>query len=126
MTKNQKTFLLITILLVSLVQMPGQATTPAINKIYTEVFTDKPLSVIQTTFSIPSLCAALGAFIPATLISRGIVSKRGIVATGMFMFGLAAILISLFHTQYWQFVLVAVIVFFLNKYRAKKQAGMYD
>ena len=56
MTKNQKTFLLITILLVSLVQMPGQATTPAINKIYTEVFTDKPLSVIQTTFSIPSWC----------------------------------------------------------------------
>ena len=112
MTKNQKTFLLITILLVSLVQMPGQATTPAINKIYTEVFTDKPLSVIQTTFSITSLCAALGAFIPAALISRGIVSKRGIVATGMFMFGLAAVLISLFHTQYWQFVMVAVIVGF--------------
>ncbi|MBO4832049.1 MAG: MFS transporter [Oscillospiraceae bacterium] len=112
MTKKQKNFLLITILLVSLIQMPGQATSPAINKIHTDVFPTLPLSLIQTTFSITSLCAALGAFIPATLIRRGLVSKRGIVATGMFMFGLAAILISLMNTQYWQFVLVAVLVGF--------------
>ena len=112
MTKAQKNFLLITILLVSLIQMPGQATSPAINKIHTEVFPNLPLSVIQTTFSITSLCAALGAFIPASLIRRGIVSKRGIVATGMFMFGLAALLIAVLHAHYWQLVMVAAIVGF--------------
>ena len=112
MTKAQKNFLLITILLVSLIQMPGQATSPAINKIHTEVFPNLPLSVIQTTFSITSLCAALGAFIPASLIRRGIVSKRGIVATGMFMFGLAALLITVLHAHYWQLVMVAAIVGF--------------
>lgn len=110
MTKQQKNFLLITILLISILQMPGQATAPAINKIYTDVFNDKPLSVIQTAFSITSIAAALGSIPPAILIRRGIISKRAAVATGMFLFGTAALLISLMHTHFWQLVIVAAIV----------------
>lgn len=108
MTKQKKR-LMWTVWIVSLVQMISAATAPAMNVIKTSVFSQYPLSTIQAVLSLAGLVSPFVALFTAELIRRGLVTKKSVVLTGLFMLG-ATGLVSLFlHTQLWHLGLLSVL-----------------
>ena len=103
----KKRFLMWTILLIAMVQMPGLALTPGINQIRTTVFPDRSLSTIQTVMQIPNLISPFLTITAAWLISRGLMTKRASIIGGLFLVGATGALALIFNTRFWHLVLVS-------------------
>jgi len=111
MPKTKK-LLMWSILLIALFQMPNIGITPAINKMYTEVFTDKPLSAVQTAVSLTSMMGPIISLLWAFLIRRDIASKRFAILFGTFSLCLAGVLSIFMHNKLWHIGVLAVLLGF--------------
>lgn len=100
MTKKQK-ILVSSILLIAMFQYPNIATSPAVHKIQTEVFSNYPLSTIQTVMAVSSISAPLSSLLSSFLIRRKVMSKRFAVIFGVTILGMVGVLSALFHTKLW-------------------------
>jgi MFS family permease len=106
---KQKKLLMWTVWIVSLIQMIGSAMSPAMNVIKTSVFSQYPLSTIQTVMSLSGLVSPFVALLSAELIRRGLVTKRNVVLTGLFTLGANGLLSILLHTQLWHLGFMSVL-----------------
>ena len=107
---KEKKLLMWSILLIALFQMPNIGITPAINRMYTEVFTDKPLSAIQTAVGLTSLTGPIVSLIWAFLIRKDIATKRFAILFGTFSLSLAGVLAIFLHGKLWNIGLLAVLL----------------
>lgn len=98
-----------TVWIVSLVQMINAALAPALNIIKTTVFTQYPLSTIQTVMMLAGLVSPFVALLSAELIRRGLVTKKSVVLTGLFTLGGTGLLSLILHTQLWHLGLLSVL-----------------
>ena len=104
---KRKRFLMWSILLIAMVQMPNLALSPSINQINTVVFPDKGLSTIQTVMQIPNLISPFITISMAWLISRGLVTKRVSIIGGLFLVAATGALALIFNTQFWHLILLS-------------------
>jgi len=107
---KQKKLLMWSIFLIAIYQMPNLAVTPCINKLYTEIFPDRPLATIQATIALTSIMGPPLSISSALLIRRGKLSKRSVVLVGLALLGLAGILSFFMHDHFWQFALLASLI----------------
>ena len=107
MTK-QKKFLMWSLLLIAMVQMPTLALTPGINQIKTTVFAQQSLSAIQTAMQLPNLISPFATITLAFLIGKGILTKRTACIAGLFIVGFTGALAMVAHTQFWHLCLLSV------------------
>ena len=84
---KQKKFLMWSLLLIAMVQMPSLALTPGINQIKTTVFADQSLSAIQTAMQLPNLISPIVTVTLAFLIGKGLLTKRTACIAGLFIVG---------------------------------------
>ena len=103
----KKRFLMWSILLIAMVQMPNLALTPGIDQIHTTVFPDRSLSTIQTVMQIPNLISPFLTITAAWLISRGLLTKRASIIGGLFLVGATGALALIFNTRFWHLVLLS-------------------
>ncbi len=108
MPKNKK-LLAITILSIALIQMPILALTPAIEQM-AQVFSNQSLSDIQTAVSLPNLISMFSAIFSAILITKGIISKRAAVVSGLLLAILSSVAAVFLHTQFWHLCAFSVIL----------------
>ena len=104
---SKKRFLMWSILLIAMVQMPNLALSPSINQINTMVFPDKGLSTIQTVMQIPNLISPFITISVAWLISRGLMTKRVSIITGLFLVAATGALALIFNTRFWHLILLS-------------------
>jgi len=104
---SRKAFLMWSILMIAMVQMPNLALSPSINNIKSVVFPDKSLSTIQTVMQIPNLISPFVTIFVAWLIGRGIMTKRVSIIGGLFLVSAAGVLALIFHTEFWHLVLLS-------------------
>ena len=104
---KRKRFLMWSILLIAMVQMPNLALSPSINQINTMVFPDKGLSTIQTVMQIPNLISPFITISVAWLISRGLMTKRVSIIGGLFLVAATGALALIFNTQFWHLILLS-------------------
>ena len=100
------------ILLIALFQMPSVAITPAINKMYTDVFSDKPLALVQTVVSITGLMGPIVSLMWAFLIRRDIATKRFSVLFGVTSLSLAGLFAIIIHNRLWHIGVLSVLLGF--------------
>jgi MFS family permease len=98
-----------TILSIALVQMPILALTPAIARM-AQVFPDRTLSEIQTVVSLPNLVSMFSAVFSAFLVTRGFISKKTAVISGLAMAVLTGAAAIVLHTQFWHLTVFALIL----------------
>lgn len=105
---KRKAFLMWSILLIAMVQMPNLALTPGINNIKTNVFPDKSLETIQTIMNIPNLISPFVTISVAWLIGRGLFTKRASIIGGLFLVALTGALSLVCHSEFWHLVLLSI------------------
>ena len=110
MSAKQKRSLALTLILIALIQMPTSAILPAVNKIYTEVFTDHTLSSIQTSMLLTGIMSPISALLMAFLIRRGVISKRAVVVFGLFLLGFVGVLAILLNRHFWCLALLSALM----------------
>ena len=96
-----------TILLIAMVQMPSLALTPSINQIHTQVFAGTKLSTIQTVMQIPNLISPVVTITTAWLIGKGVISKKTVIITGLFLVALTGFLSLVCHSEFWHLCLLS-------------------
>jgi len=101
MDSKQKRSLALTLILIALIQMPTSATLPAVNKIFSDVFTDHSLSSIQTSMLLTGITSPIFSLLTAFLIRRGLLSKRAVIGTGLLLLGTVGILSLLLNRHFW-------------------------
>jgi MFS family permease len=106
---KQKKLLMWTVWVVSLIQMLNTALSPAMNLMKTVVFSQYPLSTIQTVMSLSGLVSPFVALLSADLIRRGFVTKRSVVLTGLFTLGLTGLLSLILNRELWQVGILTVL-----------------
>lgn len=106
---TNKKLLVVTILCIALIQMPILALTPAIARM-SQVFPDRTLSEIQTVVSLPNLISMFSAILSAFLVTRGVMSKKTAVISGLVMAILTGVAAIFLHTQFWHLVVFAAIL----------------
>lgn len=111
---RQKKLLMWTVWAVSLLQMIGAAVAPAMNIIKTTVFTQYPLSTIQTVMALTGLVSPFVSLLSAELIRRGIITKKSVVLTGLFTLGTVGLLSLVLHTQLWHIGLLSILTGFAS------------
>ena len=107
--KNKKLFKM-TILIVAFLHMPTNAMGPVIYNIVENVFPDRTLAEVQTALSFPNFVAPVVALIAAWLITRGILTKKIALCSGLCILGLSAVSIALFHTSFWHLYLSCILL----------------
>lgn len=107
-TVNKK-FLMWSILLIAMVQMPSLALTPGISQIHA-TFPDRQLATIQTVMNLPNLISPFVTIGTAYLIGTGRVSKKFVVVGGLCLTALAGALSLIFHTHFWHLVLLSCVL----------------
>lgn len=100
MTKQQR-ILVSCILMIAMFQYPNIATSPAVHKIQSEVFTSVSLSTIQTVMAISSITAPISSLLTSFLIRRGYMTKRFASIAGMAILGLVGVLTVIYHRSLW-------------------------
>lgn len=100
------------ILMIALFQMPSVGITPAINKMYTEIFTDKPLATVQTVVSITGIMGPIVSLSWAFLIRRDFATKRFSVLFGVTSLSLAGLLAICIHNRLWHIAILSVLLGF--------------
>ena len=105
---KQKKFLMWSLLLIAMVQMPSLALTPGINQIKTTVFADQSLSAIQTAMQLPNLISPIVTL--AFLIGKGLLTKRTACIAGLFIVGFTGALAMVAHTQFWHLCMLSLIL----------------
>ena len=110
MTSKQKRSLALTLILIAFIQMPTSAILPAVNKIYTEVFTDHTLSSIQTSMLLTGIMSPISALLMAFLIRKGAISKRAVIVFGLFLLGAVGILAILLNRHFWCLALLSALM----------------
>lgn len=102
---KQKKLIMWTIFMVSMLQLVNMAIAPAVRQI-TLAFPQYSLSSIQTAISISGIIMPSISLISAMLIRRGLVAKKDVVVTGLFILGLNAILALFLHTRFWHLLVL--------------------
>ncbi len=108
-TPKSKKLLIITILCIALVQMPILALMPAIARM-AQVFPDRALSEIQTAVSLSNLASMFSALLSAFLITKGIISKKTAVITGLSMAVFVGLAVLFLHTAFWHIIAFSVVL----------------
>lgn len=106
---KQKKLLALTILSVSVIQMPFLALMPAIAGM-AQVFSDRTLSEIQTAVSLSSLISMVAAPLSAFLVGRGVFSKKTAIIAGLFIAILTSVASLVMHTQFWHLCAFSVML----------------
>ncbi|SHI20058.1 Predicted arabinose efflux permease, MFS family [Sporobacter termitidis DSM 10068] len=106
---KQKKLLVITILCISVIQMPFMALMPAIAGM-AQVFSDRSLSEIQTAVSLSSLISMVSSLLSAVLIGRRLISKKTAVLSGLVIAILTSVAAILLHTQFWHLCAFSVML----------------
>jgi len=89
------------VLLIAIVQMPSFALSPGIHQITTVAFPGSDLALVQTIMQMPNFISPFVTLLTALLISRGFISKKTVIVTGLFLVGFTGILALLAHTRFW-------------------------
>lgn len=90
--------------------MPIMALNPAISFIKNNVFTERTLSEIQTAITSLNLVVMLGALLAAFIVTRGIMSKKAVVISGLFIFGATGLAALILHDRFWNIWLFSVLL----------------
>jgi MFS family permease len=98
-----------TVWVVSLIQMISASIAPAMNIIKTSVFSEVPLSTIQTVMMLTGLVSPMVSLLSAELIRRGAVTKKSVVLFGLFALGATGFLSLGLHTRLWHLGLLSVL-----------------
>lgn len=98
-----------TVWAVSLLQMIGSATAPAMNIIKTSVFAQYPFSQIQTVMALSGLVSPFVSLLTAELIRRGLITKKAVVLGGLFTLGATGFLALILNTQLWHLGLLSIL-----------------
>lgn len=107
--KKNKKLLFIAIMAIALVQMPIMALMPGIERMV-QVFPNHSLSEIQTAVSLANLISMLSALLSAILVTRGIISKKTAVITGLALSVLIGAVVLFMHTQFWHIIAFSVVL----------------
>ena len=110
MDSKQKRSLALTLILIALIQMPTSAILPAVNKIYTDVFSDHTLSSIQTSMLLTGIMSPVSSLLMAFLIRRGVIGKRALVSFGLFLLGAVGVLAMLLNRHFWCLALLSALM----------------
>lgn len=106
---KEKKLLMWSILLIAMVQMPSLALSPSINVIYDTVFGKKwSLSTIQTVMQLPNLISPFVTLTTAYLIGKGIISKKTVIVSGLFLVAFTGVLSLFCNTEFWHLVLLSI------------------
>jgi MFS family permease len=108
-THKNKKLLVITILCIALVQMPILALMPAIERM-AGVFPGHSLSEIQTAVSLSNLVSMFSALLSAFLITKGVISKKTAVLTGLSMSVFVGLAVLFLHTAFWHVIAFSVVL----------------
>lgn len=106
--KNRLLF--IAFMTISLLQMAQYALTPGIAKIKAEVFTDLPLSSIQTAMTLPNLLSMVMSIVSAWLIGKGLISKKSAVLIGLAILAATGIAVLPAHYEFWHLCMLSVLI----------------
>jgi MFS family permease len=87
--------------MIAMFQYPNIATSPAVHKIQSEVFTSVSLSTIQTVMAVSSITAPISSLLTSFLIRRGYMTKRFASIGGMAILGLVGVLTVIYHRSLW-------------------------
>ena len=104
-----KRFLMWSILLIAMVQMPSLALMPGIHQIH-QVFSDRSLSTIQTVMNLPNFISPFVTITASILIGKGLLTKKSIIVTGLFLVALTGVLSTFANTQFWHLVLLSCVL----------------
>ena len=102
--------LLWTLLMISFVQMPQFAVTPAIDLIATEVFPERTLQSVQAAMSLISFISIGAGVISALLVRFGLSSKKFMTVLGVMFFAATGVTALFLNTQFWHFGLLNVLL----------------
>lgn len=105
---KSKAWLMVTLLIVALVQMPSLALTPAINQIQTAAFRDYTLAQVQTALAWTNLVSPLASILAAFFINRGVLTKKAALVAGLLMLSFTGVLAVLFHRDFWNLYLLSI------------------
>lgn len=108
MTANKK-LLAMTIMAISVIQMPQLALMPAIERM-AHIFSSHSLPEVQTAVSLPNLISMFAAILGSVLITKGILSKKQAVISGLGMAILTGIAAIFLHTQFWHLLVFSVLL----------------
>ncbi|MCF0121480.1 MAG: MFS transporter [Oscillospiraceae bacterium] len=109
MVKNKK-LLTLTVMAIALIQMPTLALNPAIQQIQANVFPAYTLAQVQTAMSLSSFVSPCMAIVSAIIVNNRLVTKRNVLATGLFTLAFTGILALLLHTEFWHLIVLSVVL----------------
>lgn len=107
--KNKK-LLTLTVMAIALIQMPTLALNPAIQQIQADVFPAYTLAQVQTAMSLASFVSPCMAVVSAILVNTRVLSKRNVLALGLFILAATGVLAMLLHTQFWHLILLSIVL----------------
>jgi len=107
---KQKKKLMWAIFIIGLIQMPGLALTPGINRISTTAFAEHSLATIQSTLALSSLTQPVVALCAAMLINRGFVTKKAAIIFGLCLLAVNGVLAILMNTEFYHLIILSIVL----------------
>ena len=109
LTKEKK-YLMITILIIALVQMPQLSLTPAIDRIATVVFPDRSIAEVQEAFALVNVLIPTVGLLSTFFINRGLFTKRAAILAGLVLLACSGICAIFMNTEFWHIRFLSVIL----------------
>jgi MFS family permease len=97
------------VFMISMLQMPALAIMPSLNLMQTVAFPNHSLSEIQTVLALSSLVMPCVSLLSAAAVRRGLVTKKTLVVTGLFILGFVGILSLFLHTSLWNLAVLSAV-----------------
>ena len=102
--------LMLTILLISLIQMPQYAILPATDYISTVVFPKFSIQTIQTVMSLPAIISVFAGIISAMLVRFGLSTKKSLTIAGLTFIALTGLISAMSHSEFWHLCLLNALI----------------
>lgn len=109
LTKEKK-YLMLTILVIAIVQMPQLALSPAIDRIATTVFPSRSLADVQEAFALVNIMVPTVGILSAFLINRGLLTKRVAIITGLILLAGCGLCALFMNTEFWHVRFLSILL----------------
>ena len=109
LTKEKK-YLMITILIIALVQMPQLSLTPAIDRIASVVFPDRTINEVQEAFALVNVLIPSIGLISTLFINRGLFTKRAAIISGLVLLACSGVCAIFMNTEFWHIRFLSIVL----------------
>lgn len=109
LTKEKK-YLMITILVIALVQMPQLSLTPAIDRIATTVFPSRTIAEVQEAFALVNVMIPTIGILSTFFINRGLFTKRAAILAGLVLLACSGVCALFLNTEFWHIRFLSLLL----------------